>query len=147
VGAAATVEEIVAIAEGGRSLGKIEGLRLAVEKLLKRAADAREVGDEFEGKCLEEAAVMLGNHATADGGRGMSASTEEDIEQSIELAGELALEWCRVQVAEVKAIFPNPDGRDAFRNGFETACEEIQERIKTKRFSAILEETVTKLEK
>lgn len=49
----------------GRIEGKIEGLRLAAEKLLKWAADAREVGDEFEGKCLEEAAVHIGLHANA----------------------------------------------------------------------------------
>jgi len=49
----------------GRKEGQIEGLRLAVAKLLKWAAEAREVGDEFEGKCLEEAAVHLGLHANA----------------------------------------------------------------------------------
>lgn len=72
--------------------------------------------------------------------------TKEDLDRSIELAGELALAWCLQQVKEVAALFPINDGTDKFRCGFAMACDELEERLKAKRFDAILEEVVTRVD-
>ena len=57
-----TLDEATAYAAGlvkGRKEGKIAGLRQAADLLVQWGSDARENGDEFEGKANEEAAESL----------------------------------------------------------------------------------------
>lgn len=71
----------------------------------------------------------------------MTEKEKVEAEQNIELAGELALAWCRKQTKEVAAIWPQTAQDDYFRIGWTAACEELGERLETMRFSAILETT------
>lgn len=64
------------------------------------------------------------------------------MDDEVELAGELALAWCLRQIEEVEQLFPLGDGTDNFRCGFSTACEEMKERVKAKRFGEILDTVV-----